>query len=63
MYFPGIIICLLIMYNDIALFVCITGYMPVRLLKDIFVASTVFSIVLALLSLLNKRASSSLNES
>lgn len=41
------------MYNDIALFVCITGYMPVRLLKDIFVASTVFSIVLALLSLLN----------
>lgn len=56
MYFPGII-CSFIMYNDTALFVCITGYMPVHLLKDIFVTSTVFSIVLALLSVLNQRAS------
>lgn len=45
------------MYNDTALFECITGYMPVHLLKDIFVASTVFSIVLALSSVLNQRAS------
>lgn len=57
MYFPGILICLFILYNDVALFVCITGYMPVYLLKDISVASTVFSIVLALLSVLSQRAS------
>lgn len=57
MYFPGIKTCLFIMYNDIALFECITGYMPVHLLKNIFVAFTVFSIVLALSSVLNQRAS------
>lgn len=57
MYFPGIITCLFIMYNDTALFECITGYMPVHLLRDIFVAFTVFSIVLALSSVLNQRAS------
>lgn len=57
MYFPGILICLFILYNDVALFVGITGYMPVYLLKDISVASTVFSIVLALLSVLSQRAS------
>lgn len=65
MYFPGIIIYLLIMYNDIGLFVHITGYIPVHLLKDIFVASTLFLALFLLCHQCNQGASCrySLNES
>lgn len=40
----------LLTYKDIVLFTCITVYIPVHLLKDIFVDFSVFSVIFALSS-------------
>lgn len=45
-----IIIYFLLTYKDIALFTCITVYISIHLLKDIFVDSSVFRVIFALSS-------------